>query len=136
MPGYMGPKCGVCELNFTKNGANVCNKCAGGDVYASQAIYGTAIGGILCAAIVMIVIYLRDEGFRCYSKCKCLQHTLFKWFCCKCCDTCCCKQCARMSAAEHEWQVQHKIARASLNASKSFFHRVGQSHGKRYVIHF
>jgi hypothetical protein len=36
MTGYMGPKCGVCANNYTKDGANVCHKCAGGDVYVKS----------------------------------------------------------------------------------------------------
>ena len=121
MLGYTGPKCGVCANNYTKDGANVCNKCAGGDVYASQAIYGTSIVAILFAAIGFIVIYLRDGGFQCMKKIKKIKHPLLHLLCCKCCDHCCCKLCRRLSHEEHAEEAKMKLRRASMIQTKSFF---------------
>ena len=127
--GYQGPKCGVCERNYTKDGANVCHKCAGGDIYASQAIYGSTIAFFLFAAVVLILMYLRDGGFQLYRKGLWLQRKILRVCCCKCCDNFCCKLCRRLSNDEHAHQAKLKLTRASLIHTKSFF-------GKRKTADF
>ena len=121
MIGYEGPKCGVCERNYTKDGANKCNRCAGGDLVASQAIYGSAITLILFGAIFLIVIYLRDDGFQCFNKGKWIWRKLLLYCCCKCCDKCCCKLCRRLSEAEHVFEARRKLQRQTMLHSQTFF---------------
>ena len=129
MIGYEGPKCGVCERNYTKDGANKCNRCAGGDLIASQAIYGSAITFFLFSAIFLIVIYLRDDGFQCFKKGKWIWRKLLHYFCCQCCDTCCCKFCRRLSEAEHVFEARRKLQRQTMLHAKSFFDK-----GKRAML--
>ena len=95
--------------------------------YASQAIYGSTIAFFLVAAVVLIVLYLRDDGFQLMHKFKTLKHHAWHYCCCACCDTCCCAFCRKQSQEEHEYEVKKKLARASLTHTKTFFGKIGEN---------